>query len=107
MDFGREMYQQFTIDYFLDAPELAYESAISIYPNPSSGIFQLDIAFSNPQDVTVLVTDVMGRQIYSERLPSVFSKSLKLDLSNESNGIYFAVVQAKEKRLARKLIKHN
>ena len=106
MDFGRELFQQFTVGYLLDAPEPVYESAISIYPNPSAGIFYLDIVFANAQDVSILVTDMMGRKIYSERLSNVFAKSFTFNLSNQPNGIYFAVVQSKDKRLVRKLIKN-
>jgi hypothetical protein len=106
MDFGRELYQQFTVGFILDAPEVIYESTISIYPNPSSGIYHLDMAFSNAQDVSVLVTDIIGRQIYSDRMSSILAKSLQLDLSDQPDGIYFAVVQSKDKRLVRKLIKH-
>jgi len=105
MDFGREMYQQFTIGYYLNVSEPEVQSVITVYPNPSAGLFHFDIASSNAQDVTITVTDVLGRRIYSEALQNIFSKSFDLNLSEQPDGIYFAVVQSGNKRMVRKLVK--
>ncbi|MBK5284992.1 MAG: T9SS type A sorting domain-containing protein [Bacteroidia bacterium] len=107
MDFGRELFQHFTVGYYLTVPQQASEETIDLYPNPSEGIFNLDMAFAKLQDVSVLVTDMMGRKVYSENMKNVFAEILPLDLSREPNGIYFVVVQSKDKRLVRKLVKHN
>lgn len=105
MDFGREMYQQFTVGYYLNVPEQTSVETIDLYPNPGTGIFNLDMAFAKQQDVSVLVTDMMGRKIYSEKLQNVFVKIIAFDLSREPDGLYFVVVQSNDKRLVRKLIK--
>jgi hypothetical protein len=106
MDFGREMYQQFTIGFYVSVPEPQYENIIGLYPNPSTGMFYLDMTFPVAQDVTILITDVMGKKIYEASLKNVQTANEQIDLSRQPNGIYFAVVQSKDKRIVRKLIKH-
>jgi len=57
----------------------------SIYPNPSSGKFQL--AVGNIQLAKIQITDVLGNEIYK----SIDSKK-EIDLSGNSKGIYFIKV---------------
>ena len=104
MDFGHEMYMQFSVGYTA-LPEYTYEEIIKVYPNPSNGIFNLDMSFTEPQDVSVLIYDIMGRKVYDKTLRNVWIEINSIDLSNEPNGIYFATVLSKDKRLIRKLIK--
>lgn len=60
-------------------------SEINIYPNPSSGIINIDI--QNPDDNTIIkINDVTGRIIYNGKL--VNSRN-SIDLSNNTKGIYF------------------
>ena len=106
MDFGRELYIQFSIGYYTDAPELTYEDILTIYPNPSRGVYNLDINFNEPQDVSVVICDMMGRKVYEKILKNVMIEINPIDLSNEPNGIYFATIISKDKRLIRKLIKN-
>ncbi|MCX6257371.1 MAG: peptide-N-glycosidase F-related protein [Bacteroidia bacterium] len=105
MDFGREMYLQFTVGYNLDVPVLTYDDVITIYPDPSTGIFNLDMSFNEPQDISVIIYDLMGRRIYDEIIHDVMIENHSIDLSGEPNGLYFARIFSKHKQLTRKLIK--
>jgi hypothetical protein len=58
-------------------------NGLSIYPNPSSGVF--NIAVSNlDQDVKYVVSNAQGQEVYSGNL----SESQILDLSSEPKGVY-------------------
>ncbi|MEI6816311.1 MAG: peptide-N-glycosidase F-related protein [Bacteroidota bacterium] len=107
MDFGHDMYQQFTVGYYLDLPTIASENVMTVYPNPSKGIFNLDMSFNDAQDVTVVVYDMMGARILDETLKNVSVLSNKIDLSSHPDGIYFITAQSKDKRLSKKIIKSN
>lgn len=61
---------------------------ISIYPNPSTGIFTLEINIESPKEV--IVYDILGNIVYS--VSNVLTKYPQLDLSSKSNGIYFVKV---------------
>lgn len=80
-------------------PESEYQ--ISVYPNPSSGIFtiqttDLEIAFS------ITVRDLSGKIIHSE---SMAKNKTQLDLSNYSSGIYFVTIATNSNQQTVKLIK--
>jgi len=77
-------------------PEWAY--SISIFPNPSSGIFTIR---SSAIIVTVEVLDVVGKLIYSG---SLTSGSNQLNLSKEVNGIYFLKIKSEEGISTKKII---
>jgi hypothetical protein len=61
-------------------------SQISIYPNPSSGIFHID---GVPGEATIEVMDAYGQRILSGRL-----NDLKvIDLTGHARGVYFVKIQ--------------
>ncbi len=107
MDFGHELFQQFTVGYYLDVPNIPVPDVLSIYPNPSKGIYNLDMSFSQAQDVSVVVYDMMGNKIYDQLIKNATVQINKIDLSNQPDGIYFITAQTKDKRISRKLIKNN
>jgi len=61
---------------------------ISLYPNPSNGIFKLDLANSG-ETSTVTVINVAGSVVYENTSSEEF---LNVDLSNQLPGIYFVQV---------------
>jgi hypothetical protein len=57
---------------------------LSIYPNPSSGIFNIAVNGLDTQ-INYVVMNAQGQEIYNGNL----LESQQLDLSNEAKGIYF------------------
>ena len=107
MDFGHELFQQFTVGYFLDLPEPVYEDAVAVYPNPSKGIFNLDMSFSKGQTVAVTVYDMTGRLIMNKICNNVHAENNRIDLSGYPDGIYFMNVYVKDKIISRRLVKQD
>ena len=56
----------------------------SIYPNPSSGIFNIKFNFPEPQ-IEILVSDIYSRLVFQA---TTNNNDYQLDLSNYPNGIY-------------------
>ena len=77
---------------------IAQQNKISIYPNPSTGIFNLS-AFSKPESVKI--TDITGKII----LNSQFS-TLNSQFSLKEKGIYIITIQTKNQIITEKLIIH-
>ena len=79
------------------------ELGISIYPNPSNGIVNINFAkVSNFGKVEITITDITGKAIYcmtTEHAP------LQIDLTNNANGIYFIKFQNSEVVKTMKIIK--
>jgi hypothetical protein len=79
------------------------ESALSIsgYPNPTNGIFNVDLG-NNSGTVNYIVTSFEGKTI---RKSQTNDQLLRLDLTNESNGIYFLIVNDNKTNATLKIIK--
>jgi hypothetical protein len=69
-------------------------NAVSISPNPSSGLFNLVIRTAKTENVTVSVTDMNGRIISSTVVQVAGVYSSKMDLRNYAKGIYSVVVKS-------------
>ena len=66
---------------------------VSIYPNPSNGIFTLK-ALNNSLKISVI--DATGREVFFKDFKSYDGEELQLDLSSFGKGIYFANIQNNE-----------
>ncbi len=62
-------------------------NTLMISPNPSSGKFQLSIAKFITKSIQLKVTDILGKQVYTEMLPTGINYH-SIDLSQLPNGIY-------------------
>ncbi len=85
------------VNAFVAISELA-GFGVNIYPNPSSGVFNVEI--QDNYDITI--TDISGRTI--EQL-IINNEELTIDLTNNANGIYFIKFQNSETVKTIKLIK--
>ncbi|QJX47511.1 T9SS type A sorting domain-containing protein [Hymenobacter taeanensis] len=62
---------------------------IEVYPNPSTGVFEVKIDNAQRGPVTLRVTDALGRTVSAQTLTKgAASLRQVLDLSNLSNGVY-------------------
>jgi len=64
-----------------------YES-ITVYPNPSNGVFQLKITnYELGMKSTVEVYNVLGEKVYSQ--PSIINSPFSINLKGSPTGVYF------------------
>jgi hypothetical protein len=63
----------------------------SVYPNPSNGVFDLDLflVHSVVGDLRLTVADRLGRTVKTEKLVRPAGQVLRLDLSEQPDGVYF------------------
>ncbi len=90
--------------YGVSVSELTLSQRISIYPNPSSGLINIDIALENATEVTIRVMNVLGEEVKKLELGSVEAQSLRIDLSGQSNGVYFVETSAGDKKASEKVV---
>ena len=71
------------------------EEMINVYPNPSSGMFNLDVNGQINSSISVIVKNITGKTI----LKKSFENSLanKIDLTGNSAGIYFLQIKINNK----------
>ena len=76
------------------------EQTISIYPNPTTGILNID--FSGEQVQRLTISDVVGKKVFEK---NKVNKTEAIDLSGFKNGIYMLIVQTEDENRSFKIIK--
>ena len=67
---------------------------IKIYPNPSNGIFNLEINNAETIQYSIKVFDVLGSVIYQNQINGSHNINQQIDLSTYAKGIYFLSVES-------------
>ena len=76
---------------------------IGIYPNPSNGIFSVQLGEVIPKNIEIF--DLTGKTIYTKN-EFDNNKEVVLNLSSISNGIYFIKIATETQSLVKKMIKN-
>ncbi len=82
-------------------------SSINIFPNPSNGILNVDIAGQENAEVSIYIMDMLG-QIHLQE-STVFGQgnsSRKYDLSNLANGLYIIKLKKGDQSYSQKITIH-
>jgi len=80
---------------------------ISLYPNPTEGTLNVLFSLQSQKNVTIDVTDVLGKVVgtYSYNNVTAGTNQVALDVANLANGVYFANVKTDSGMVSRKFIK--
>jgi hypothetical protein len=105
-DFGREIAQSFTVGMTIDVPELNPLGYISVYPNPTSGRFDISLILDQAQSVTVMIHDAMGNEVFATSSRVNEKSVIPVDLGFYHAGIYFVSVVTKSGTTVRKIVKY-
>ena len=99
-------YDQGAIVHLVPEPESIAENGsvlLNIYPNPSSGIFNLEYPNENSNDCLFMIYDEFGKLLISNNLTK---ENSIIDLSRQADGIYFIhVIQDGKVIASQKLVK--
>ena len=82
--------------------EYGLEDFISIYPNPTNGLFQIQSEKLNIK--TIEVINVLGEKVYRLDANKIFNHSGTIDLSSSPDGIYFVRVQTDKCMVSKKVV---
>ncbi|HKR07418.1 MAG TPA: T9SS type A sorting domain-containing protein [Bacteroidia bacterium] len=63
-------------------------NSITVYPNPSSGKFQLQLTGSIPEKFDLYVTDISGRNLYYQKVDN-YRVNSQVDIAPFKSGMYF------------------
>ena len=86
--------------------DLAGESRLLVYPNPTENLIFLESENSIETSLKIELLDNNGRSLLVKELDQVYAKeTIAIDVSNFSSGIYFLSVTYSDKRMYQKIIK--
>lgn len=84
----------FEVGTLVATDELYGVEAISLYPNPTSGLVNMDIELSQAMDIQTRVMDMSGKIITAADFDQAFQLQSQFDLSNQPAGLYILQVIA-------------
>lgn len=100
--FGRGVfYSDIPTSSVLSTDDDGFLSGISIYPNPSRSIFNINRTTSD--ELTVRVFDLTGKQVFAKK--NITDTTFEIDMSSHSSGIYIMNMSSNGKIATKKLIK--
>ncbi len=76
----------------------------NVYPNPNNGIFTVELNNIKADDYKILVTNVLGQEVYVSTEKTSILISDKIDLSDLSKGVYMLEVSNSESTITEKII---
>ena len=76
---------------------------VSIYPNPSNGIFTLSLGDIEP--TSIVIYDITGKIISSNNNILIANYETSLNISTASTGIYFVKIEADNQSSVKRIIK--
>jgi len=99
VDGNKGAYGNITIDLLSNSLQAV------IFPNPSSGIFNLNLSSPGQGIADVFITDLNGRKMFSKQYQvSLNSTQFKFDLTGYPKGIYVFMVTINGSNLSKKLV---
>ena len=76
---------------------------MSVYPNPSSGIFNFRLIKEMETDVNIMVMDIQGKEITRRTMNGKSLHEESIDLSFAEKGIYILKVECGDKVFTKKI----
>ncbi len=68
------------VDFSLDIANLNAEGAISLFPNPSNGAFNVDVNLSQATDLTIYVTNTLGEIVATKSVSAIKNGRIEMKL---------------------------
>ncbi len=78
--------------------------ALSVYPNPTSGIITIDLNGPKVENYSMRIFDDMGREVVYEDFGRVSSVKKVIDLSDGYSGLYTVLIKCGDGFIVRKVI---
>lgn len=93
------------LDIFCDITENIGIEKFNIYPNPSDGMFLIEMEIAKSQDITIKVFDVIGHVVYQNSIHDFSGQYSKLiDISKNAKGTYNLQITTGEGAVNRKIV---
>lgn len=79
---------------------------LSVYPNPSNGVFSIEVFIPNTESSTLEIFDIAGKKVKSVKIgTSIGLKTMALDLTKAASGEYILVFKNNTTVIEKKILK--
>ena len=77
---------------------------LDIHPNPSNGVFKLDLLDVVSEDYEIKISNVLGEIVYNKKKEVNSTTSIQIDISEFAKGVYILNVNNSQSSISRKII---
>ncbi|MGJ8548353.1 zinc-dependent metalloprotease [Winogradskyella wichelsiae] len=78
--------------------------ALSIYPNPNNGEFNIKFNPRSGENIAIDVYDIRGRSIYNQKFNNIGSFNKTIQLNNAQSGVYLLTIIDGSQKVTKKII---
>jgi len=89
----------------IDFGAISNSLIISLYPNPTKDVLNVQTIFSGQKNVDYIVYNVLGQLIYEAHDEHVYCYTKQLDLSFMASGVYFMLVSNGDQKVVKRIVK--
>lgn len=105
-DFGGTLYYDFVIGDITDTEEIQQNSLFSVYPNPTSDMFHIELQGLEGQDMVVKLLDMSGKLIQQEQVNhKTHDWSLQWSIDHLKAGMYLIQIITPDQQFAQTIVK--
>jgi len=98
--------QVFPVDlYSVGTEEVEGLLDYSLFPNPTSGMTDLQVSFNRQVDVSLRISSMLGQSVHEQQFTQTRTLDQQINTQNWSQGIYLVQLWVDGKRYTRKLVK--
>ena len=99
-------YTTVTINCIVGIKEGTWKNSVSVSPNPSRGIFVIEMTIKQSSPIEITLVNVLGEQVaVLDKIQQTGIYKKQIDIENMPAGIYFLNIQSSEERYLGKIIK--
>lgn len=80
--------------------EIPFDQFVTIYPNPSDGIFNIQLTQEGLGDMNIMISNQLGQTVLQQEL----SETIQVDLSGQASGIYTITLVGEIGTLTKRII---
>lgn len=103
--FGCSETLTFNVGLIVGTREKQYIHKVQIAPNPTSGLFELQLSFIEPVPAHIQILDMLGREIWSRTSRESLFSSFVVDLGKVPGGVYLVRINVKGGSHVERLVK--
>lgn len=84
----------------------SFENTFNVYPNPANDIINVEFVVSSTQNVSIKVTDILGKNVIDESRVAVEGSNLmQFDLKAINSGLYFITIKSPDALQQMRIVK--
>ncbi len=99
--------EEIIVDNIVGIVDHDLKNSIRVFPNPSSGLFQIEFDLIDYQFVEFEIFDFTGKKILEQQKPNVFNQKIQFNLDTYAKGVYTLKINIGDDFLIKRIVLHD